>query len=402
MATTTITLPSQADYDNRISRGLKEMERLNIDLLALAGVDINRFFTGMHGLPSTRPIWFVLFRDRNNGFVSPTTETGEIAARCNTPVIEEWAEWQKTNLPTTHQDALAQCIKKHAPNARKIGVDFNGTSGLNIELVKTTLGSHRVQDVTSLVLELFAIKDAPALAIIRHSCNIAEAMYTATLNTIQLDIPAWELALASFTAGTRKTAQLWGGNQEQSPLAHGLHMTAIGRKQTARCHAPAGGQTIQNGDLVQVCRCSTGIYGHLIGFDRPIYFGKNPMPNEMRKLVDLARNAQEAALQAARTARTFGDIDKAVTTVIKISGYKPEDVLLHRTGRTIGYSASDGDDITAQSTTLIRDNMVFTIEPGLYDPEIGGARYGDTVRSIRTENETDIEILTPYDLGRYI
>ena len=45
-ATSKLTFPSDADYRNRIERAQAEMKKHGIDVLALAGIDIHRFFTG--------------------------------------------------------------------------------------------------------------------------------------------------------------------------------------------------------------------------------------------------------------------------------------------------------------------------------------------------------------------
>ena len=44
-ATSKLTFPSDADYRNRIERAQAEMKKHGIDVLALAGIDIHRFFT---------------------------------------------------------------------------------------------------------------------------------------------------------------------------------------------------------------------------------------------------------------------------------------------------------------------------------------------------------------------
>ena len=61
------------------------MKKHGIDVVALAGIDNHRFFTGLHGLPVSRPIWLVLQPDGEAGFVAPGSEVKEIRARCGTP-----------------------------------------------------------------------------------------------------------------------------------------------------------------------------------------------------------------------------------------------------------------------------------------------------------------------------
>ena len=82
------------------------MENSSFDLLALAGPDLHRFFTGLHGMPATRPIWLVIQRDGTAGFVSPGSEVKEIRARSGFPVAARWVEWEEAvPAPMTHQEA---------------------------------------------------------------------------------------------------------------------------------------------------------------------------------------------------------------------------------------------------------------------------------------------------------
>ncbi len=70
------------------------------------------------------------------------------------------------------------------------------------------------------------------------------------------------------------------------------------------------------------------------------------------------------------------------------------------TGHAIGLRNHEAPFLDLGDTTTIEPGMVFTIEPGVYDPEIGGFRHSDTVVvtpdgiDILTDYPTDIESLT--------
>ena len=394
-ATSKLTFPSDADYRNRIERAQAEMKKHGIDVLALAGIDIHRFFTGLNGLPVTRPIWLVLQQDGTAGFVSPGSEVKEIRARCRTPVAAKWVEWKEPMpAPMTHQDALAKHLEEIAPDARTIGVDFTGTTGGNIELVKQALGAERIKDVTPMLRELLAVKDAAALGVIRLSCDIAGHEFNASVAAVAPGVPEWKVALASVVAGTERAAELWNGDEEASPFAQSIRMTGSGADRTARCHAAGAGRIMEDGDIVQLCRCGTAFFGHPIGYDRPVQVGSKELSPEMRKVIDLAREAQEAALAMIRPGVTAGEVHTAAMEVIGRGGW--ESPVLHRTGRSLGYSTWDGHELKADSPTVLEPGMVMTVEPGIYVDGIGGARFGDTV----LVTETGCEVLTPFDLGR--
>ena len=64
----------------------------------------------------------------------------------------------------------------------------------------------------------------------------------------------------------------------------------------------------------------------------------------------------------------------------------------HHSGHTIGLRYHEGPFLDLGDPTELRPGMVFTVEPGLYAPELGGFRHSDTVLI----TEDGIELLTYY------
>ena len=62
------------------------------------------------------------------------------------------------------------------------------------------------------------------------------------------------------------------------------------------------------------------------------------------------------------------------------------------TGHGIGLRNHEAPFLDVGDHTVVEAGMVFTIEPGLYAPDIGGFRHSDTV----VVQEDGIEILTDY------
>jgi Xaa-Pro dipeptidase len=64
----------------------------------------------------------------------------------------------------------------------------------------------------------------------------------------------------------------------------------------------------------------------------------------------------------------------------------------HHSGHAIGLRYHEGPFLDSGDDTLIEPGMVFTVEPGLYAPSLGGFRHSDTV----VVTQDGIEILTYY------
>ena len=96
-----------------------------------------------------------------------------------------------------------------------------------------------------------------------------------------------------------------------------------------------------------------------------------------QKVYDTVLRAQEAALKAVKVGVKAKEIDKAARDVIDQAGYGA--LFVHSTGHGVGLDIHELPVIGARSETIIEENMVFTIEPGIYLPDQFGVRIEDTI-----------------------
>jgi len=114
-------------------------------------------------------------------------------------------------------------------------------------------------------------------------------------------------------------------------------------------------------------------------FDAQFHFGKEQHFNDalQQKVYDTVLRAQEAALHAVKVGVKAKEIDKAARDVIEHAGFG--EFFVHSTGHGVGLDIHELPVIGARSETIIEENMVFTIEPGIYLPEQFGVRIEDTI-----------------------
>lgn len=70
-------------------------------------------------------------------------------------------------------------------------------------------------------------------------------------------------------------------------------------------------------------------------------------------------------------------VDEAARDVIKSAGY--DKFFGHGTGHGVGLEVHESPRITWTRSDAIRENMIFTVEPGIYIPGLGGVRIEDMV-----------------------
>jgi Xaa-Pro aminopeptidase len=110
----------------------------------------------------------------------------------------------------------------------------------------------------------------------------------------------------------------------------------------------------------------------------------------VRTLFNHVVAAQETAFEALRPGVTCADVDNAV-----LDYFERYDLMRYwrqHVGHAIGLRNHEAPFLDTGDSTPVEEGMVFTIEPGLYDSELGGMRHSDTV----VVTADGIEILTEY------
>lgn len=115
---------------------------------------------------------------------------------------------------------------------------------------------------------------------------------------------------------------------------------------------------------------------------------------EQEKIYQIVKEANEAAIAAVKLGQPLQKIDLAARTVIEAAGYG--DYFTHRVGHGLGLAVHEAPSIHHENRDTISPGLLFTIEPGIYVPELGGVRIED---NIYVHENGEVEVLTSYPKG---
>jgi Xaa-Pro aminopeptidase len=117
---------------------------------------------------------------------------------------------------------------------------------------------------------------------------------------------------------------------------------------------------------------------------------KGEPPAEIRKIYDVVKRAQDAGIKALRAGVTGREVHELVEDIIWQAGYDtlrpgqkkdPSDPtprgFIHSTGHGVGLEIHEAPAIARSGIKPLVAGDVVTIEPGVYDPAIGGVRLED-------------------------
>ena len=141
-------------------------------------------------------------------------------------------------------------------------------------------------------------------------------------------------------------------------------------------HYRAGDRVLERGDLV-VLDFGGVFYGYSVDLTRTITLG--PPTDRQRRLLDDVAAAQDAGFAVVREGVPATDIDRATREAMARAGLA--DVFGHATGHGLGLEVHERPRVAPFRAELpgepLQPGMVFTIEPGAYFPDWGGARIED-------------------------
>ncbi len=96
-----------------------------------------------------------------------------------------------------------------------------------------------------------------------------------------------------------------------------------------------------------------------------------------QKIYDIVLKAQLTAISKVRSGMKASQVDKLARDVIEKSGYGK--YFIHSTGHGVRLDIHQDANINSRSDVILEDNMVFTVEPGIYLNNKFGVRIEDTV-----------------------
>ena len=124
--------------------------------------------------------------------------------------------------------------------------------------------------------------------------------------------------------------------------------------------------------------CSDRTCTSVVDFEKFSFKREQKFKNEKhQKVYDIVLKAQLNAIEKTRVGMKASEVDKLTRDVIGKAGFGK--YFIHSTGHGVGLDIHEFPNINSKSDVIIEENMVFTIEPGIYLPNEFGVRIEDTI-----------------------
>ena len=341
----------RAEYEARLEAANRAMHINNLDAILLASEAEVRYFTGFRTQfwqSPTRP-WFVILR-RDQTPLAIIPEIGaELMARSDIAEIEAWP------APRPHDDGLS-LLKDRLANCQRLGVLMGHETTFRMPLndvfeLRAALPAEWI-DATDIIRDLRMVKSDREITYIRKICGIASqgfARVPEIANAGQsLSSVFREFKRMLLELGADDVPYLVGG------VDHPSYDDVI---------SPPDDRPLSDGQILMLDTGAT-LNGYFCDFDRNYAVG-TPTASAQRayaKLYDATDAAMELARPGVRACDLFAAMAKSMDTQNSDVG---------RFGHGLGIQLTEWPSLAAWDETIIRENMVLTLEPSI-DVDGGG------------------------------
>jgi Xaa-Pro aminopeptidase len=374
---------TDAEFQTRRDMLAQTVERRGLAGAVLFDPQYVQYFTGFFFTPTERPIAFALAADGRGGMLVPRLELEH--ARVNTAVqeVSHYDEYPGERHPMESLRELLAALGVHGA----LGADNDGYPRI-FGYRGPRLGEWT--DIADSVEDQMAIKSEAELALLRESCRWANLAHTLLQRYTRPGIRETEVETRASTEATAAMLDairpLYRAQSPYDSGARARYRGQIGRN-ASNPHAHSNDIVFEVGDVL-VTGASAPVWGYHSELERTMVIG--PPSDAQKRMFDHMVALQDLAVATIRAGVPCADIDRAVRR------YYDEHGLLnnwrHHVGHAIGMRYHEGPFLDHGDATEIRPGMVFTVEPGLYAPHLGGFRHSDTV----AVTQDGVEWLTYY------
>jgi Xaa-Pro dipeptidase len=261
-------------------------------------------------------------------------------------------------------------------DARRVGVEED-----HLNFARARALEERGFDLVTaaaVVMDLRARKDEQEIERIREACRLVEAALQRAFGELRPGTVE-RVANARIEAWLREQ----GATEAHPHVLFGAH--------AADPHGEPDERELRAGDVVcaDVAACLDGYWGDLT---RCATAG--PASAWALEVHAAVHEAQLAAIAACRPGVPARDVTAAQHALLE--QHTGLGAILHGAGHAIGLAIHEPPFLVPRTHTPLAPGMIFTIEPGLYDPRHGGIRLEDDV--VVRDGEPELLSTLPLDL----
>ena len=259
-------------------------------------------------------------------------------------------------------DVLKKLVKKH--KIKKLG--FEGHNLTHLEHQRLSKNIKNMSHISLASLRI--IKNLEEISLIEKACRLGDKTFDYILKKTKLGVTEKEIAFE-----IEFFIKKHGGDISFRPIV------AFG-KNSAIPHHQISDKKLEISDKFVLLDFSVKLNNYCSDMTRTVFFGKPTA--EQKKMYQTVLSAQQKTIEHLKSlilnhkAIPAKDIDRVAREYIISKGYK---TIPHSVGHGIGIDVHEAPHLSPKSKDILKVEMAFSIEPGIYTPGFGGVRIEDLI-----------------------
>lgn len=334
------------NFNVRLSRLRDEMEKAKLDSLLVTDRTNVSYLSGFRGDDSV-----ILITGKKRYFITDSRYIEEAE--------EDLRGFDIRLVRESTYRTIADLVKSW--RLKSLGFESMNLPYGVAERLKQAIGLKVTRPVKGLVETVRVLKDAREIELIKKSIRLAK------------DVLAKVAKLAKPGAAEdvlAKIAELEFINRGAHPAF--LPIVASGARSSKPHAAPTAAKIPK--DSVVMIDLGCNLNGYNSDITKTLFTGRQ---DKITKIYSVVKEAQALAIEKIAPGKRASEIDFAARGHIHKNGFGK--YFGHSLGHGVGMDVHEDPGISRISETVLRPGMVFTVEPAIYIPKLGGVRIEDMV-----------------------
>lgn len=335
------------DYKRRLKSLRATLKKSGLESILVTNETNVRYLSGFKGGDS-----FILVTPDTQFFLTDSRYTEEAKSSIKGFII--------TEVAASIYDTLGNIVKKN--RIRKIGFESMNLPYEAAKRLESHVGAAKLIRTINVVEKIRSIKDPREIDAIKRSIGVTVKVLKKIVKSVRPGVSEKHLSgliEQEFIANGARTAF-------DAIAAHG--------KNCSKPHAHPTDEKIAGNDIVMLdIGCRLDFYNSDI--TRMVLIGK--VKDKIKEIYGIVSSAQKRAIDMIAPGVDISRIDSAGRDFIESKGYGK--FFGHSMGHGVGMDVHEEPSISKNNKGVLSAGMIFTVEPAIYLPGIGGVRIEDMV-----------------------
>ena len=380
-----IPLPfSDKEYENRLKSLRKIITEKNLDAVILTSLQNVAYYSGFLYCSFGRPYACVV-TDKRNIVVSANIDAGQPGRRCYGENLI-YTDWGREN----YFKAIISLVKK----VKKIGIEKDHLTMERYQNLKDSLGNPEIIDIAPSTMQQRMIKSEEEIALIKSGAKIADIGGEALVKEIKVGASEIDIAMVGRDAMEKAIAKYHPNSELRDTWV--WFQSGIN---TDGAHNPVTTRKLKLGDILSL-NTFPMISGYYTALERTLFVGE--VDDASMKAWEANVKVHRHGIKIIKPGVKCSEVTAELNNLFSELGY------LHR--RTFGYGHSFGLlspyygregklEFREDIETVLKPNMVVSMEPMIFIPEGEPGAGGYREHDILVVNENGCEDITKFPFG---